>query len=104
MFNKKWKIDPIKIAEIGQLKASFNFARTETAAERNLRKKRRSYLKERTKQKEHLNSQILHLEQILNDKSIDDDTYVRYKKLLEMNYEQEREETRDKHGFMNPMH
>jgi hypothetical protein len=68
-----------------------------------LKEKRRSYLKERTKQKEHLNSQIAHLYKLLNDKSINEDTYARYKKLLEMNYEREHEATREKHGFTNPM-
>ena len=60
-----------------------------------------SYREERIKQKEHLNSQIMHLEKLLNDKSIDEDTYARYRKLLEMSYEQERVATREKHGLTN---
>ena len=64
--------------------------------------RRRSYIKERTKQKEHLNSQIAHLDKLLKDNSIDENTYARYKKLLEMNYEQKLEETRAKYGFTNP--
>ena len=103
MFDKKWKIEPRKVLETSLFKISFNFTRTEKTRERNLQKKRRSYLKERTKQKEHLNSQIAHLEKLLSDKSINEDTYTRLKKLLEMSYEQEREATREKHGFTNPM-
>ena len=103
MFYKKWKIEPKKVSKTSQFEASFNFASTEKTTERNVKEKRRSYLKERTKQKEHLSSQIAHLDRLLKDNSIDWDTYVRYKKLLEMNYEQKREETREGHGFTNPM-
>lgn len=95
------KIDQKKVLGTPPFKASFNFAKAEKTTERNFKEKRRSYLKERTKQKEHLNSQIANLEKLLNDKSINEDTYARYKKLLEMSYEQEREATREKYGFTN---
>jgi hypothetical protein len=64
--------------------------------------KSRPYLEERTKQREFLDSQIANLERLLKDNSIDESTYTRYKKLLEMNYEQKREETREKHCFTKP--
>ncbi len=65
--------------------------------------KNRSYLKERRKQREYLNSQIAHLDKLLDNASIGEDTYVRSKKLLRMNYEQKREATREKYGFTNSM-
>jgi len=63
--------------------------------------RRRSYIKERTKQKEHLNTQIAHLDKLLKHNSIDENMHARYEKLLEINYEKEREETRTKYGFTN---
>jgi len=102
MFGKEWrKINQKKILETSPFKAPFNFTKAEKTTKRDFKGKRRSYLKERTKQKEHLNSQIANLEKLLNDKSINEDTYARYKKLLEMSYEQEREATREKYGFTN---
>ena len=63
--------------------------------------KNRSYFKERRKQREHLNSQIAHLDRLLESNSVGEDTYVRSKKLLRMNYKQKREATREKYGFTN---
>jgi hypothetical protein len=58
-----------------------------------------SYVEEKTKQREHLTSQIAKIDRLIKDNSIDETTYTRYKKLLEMNYEKKCEATREKHGF-----
>jgi hypothetical protein len=68
-----------------------------------LARKKRSYLEERIKQREYLSSQIAHLDKLLHNNSINRDTYARFKKLLEMSYEQKREATIEKHGFTNTM-
>jgi hypothetical protein len=67
---------------------------------RKTRKNRRSYFEERSKQHEHLNEEFSRLEELLKENSIDQGTYERLLKLLQMGYKQKREETRLKYGFL----
>ena len=60
---------------------------------------RHAYAQERAKQKEHLDYERAGLDELLNCGSIDEETQVRFVKLLEMSYEKKREETREKYGF-----
>lgn len=95
-------------SEIGQkwrqtslpFKALFHHAEKEDIARRKLQKTRRAYIKERQKEREHLSREISALERLLKENSIDDYTYARYKKLLEMGYEQKRQQTRERYGFI----
>ena len=66
-----------------------------------LRDARRSYAKERTKQREHLNQEVASMDKLLEENSIDKNTHARYKKLVEMGYVKKRQETREKYGFSN---
>ena len=66
---------------------------------RKLQKIKRSYLKERCKQQQHLNEEFSRLDGLLKENSIDESTHERLKKLLEIGYEQKLMETRLKHGF-----
>ena len=67
---------------------------------RKLQKTRRSYFKERCKQHQKLNEEFLRLDMLLKENSIDEGTYERLAKLLEMGYEQKRQKTRHKYGFV----
>jgi uncharacterized Fe-S cluster-containing radical SAM superfamily protein len=60
---------------------------------------KRSYFKERLKQRQHLNEEISRLDMLLKEKVIDEDTHKRLRKLLEMGYQKKRQETRLKYGF-----
>src|SRR3989337_2390861 len=55
------------------------------------RKTRRidAYFKEKAKQRQLLDKELAELEQLLRNKSIDDDAYKRLKKLVEMNEEKQ---------------
>ena len=65
-----------------------------------LRKIRRSYFKERSKQQQQLNEEFSRLDVLLKQNSIDESTHERLKKLLEMGHKQKRMETRLKYGFI----
>ena len=71
----------------------------EDAARRKLQKTRRAYIKERLRERDHLNKEISSLDRLLKEESIDDSTYARYKKLLEMSYARKRQQTRQRFGF-----
>ena len=98
MFKKKDKI-------FGKLRPSASksiFTIAEKRAKANqpkLEKIRRVYAKERTKQLEHMNNEIAGINKLLEEGSIDENTYARYKMLLEMGYAEKRQETRKKYGF-----
>ena len=79
----------------------FQPATKKEISQRQLRKTRHSYVKERMKQREQLDQENASLRKLLEENSIDTDIYARLKKLLEMGYKQKREETRTKHGFLN---
>jgi hypothetical protein len=66
---------------------------------RKLEKLRRSYIKERTEQRDHLNEEIRGLTKLLREDSIDQETFERLKKILEISYSEKREKTRKDHGF-----
>jgi hypothetical protein len=66
---------------------------------RKLKKLRGSYIKERTKQRDHLNEEIRGLTKLLKENSIDQETFKRLKKILEISYGEKLEKTRKNHGF-----
>jgi hypothetical protein len=80
-------------------KSLFHHSEKEAVARRKLQKTRRAYIKERLKEREHLNREISDLDRLLKENSIDEYTYTRYKKLLEMGYERKRQQTRERYGF-----
>ncbi len=101
MFDKKWKkMYTSTVLETSQPGFPFHPTSGKDYKAPSARE-RLSYFKERTKQREYLDSQIAHLDKLLKDNSINEDTYVRFKKLLEMRYGEKRETTREKHGFTN---
>jgi len=99
MFNRKHEIDNKRLPASTRLKTLFHYAEKEENAYRKLQKTRQAYIKERTKQREHLTREIASLDRLLKESSIDEDIYVRLKKLLEMGNEQKRQETREIFGF-----
>lgn len=60
---------------------------------------RHAYAQERAKQKDRLDNERAGLDELLNCGSIDEETQIRFVKLLEMSYDRRREETREKYGF-----
>lgn len=98
MFNKKDEIDH-KWRPSSPFSVSFHVAKKEAKARHNLQKIRRAYVKERTKQQEQLNRQVVGLDKLLKESSINEETHARFKKLLEIGYKQKRQETREKYGF-----
>jgi SMC interacting uncharacterized protein involved in chromosome segregation len=79
-----------------------NFFGVETKADerkRKMEKLRRSYIEERTKQRDHLNEEIEGLTKLLKEDSINRETFERLKKILEISYGEKREKTRKNHGF-----
>jgi hypothetical protein len=98
MFDKKGENDH-KWRPLSPFKVLFRIAKKEAKAQHKLQKIRRAYVKERTKQKERLNREIVGLDKLLKESSIDEETHGRLKKLLEIGYKQQRQETREKYGF-----
>jgi hypothetical protein len=79
-----------------------NFFGVETKADerkRKMEKLRRSYIEERTKQRDHLNEEIEGLTKLFKEDSINRETFERLKKILEISYGEKREKTRKNHGF-----
>jgi len=72
----------------------FYYARREESAQRRLKNVMRSYIKKRKKQQETLSRELAKLDEIRNNKSIDEITYERLKHILEANFEQKLEEAR----------
>ena len=103
MFNRKDEIGKKWRPASSPFKALFHCAEKEEIAHRKLQKTRRAYIKERTKQQEHLNGEIAGLDKLLKEGSIDEDMYPRLKKLLEIGYEQKRRETREMYGFVKKL-
>lgn len=99
MFNKKAEIGHKWNPVSSQIKALFHCAGKEEVAYCKLQKTRRVYIKERTEQRERLNKGIAGLDRLLKESSIDEETYGRLKKLLEIGYKQKRQETREMCGF-----
>ncbi|MEM2937160.1 MAG: hypothetical protein QXJ63_01265 [Candidatus Bathyarchaeia archaeon] len=64
-----------------------------------LQRVKRSYFKERFKQQQRLKEEVARLDTLLRENAIDEDTYRRLRKLLEIGYQQQRQETRRKYGF-----
>jgi hypothetical protein len=69
------------------------------SSSRKLPKIWRSYLKERCEQHQRLKTEFSRLDMLLKEKSIDESTYERLRKLLERGYEQTRHEIRLKYGL-----
>jgi hypothetical protein len=100
MLNKKEEIGNRWHTLSSPFKAVFRYAGKEGIAHRKLQKNRRTYIKERMKQQEHLNREIAGVDKLLKEGSIDEDIHARLKKLLEIGYVQKRQETREKFAFM----
>jgi hypothetical protein len=66
---------------------------------RKMQKAKFSYFKERVQQRQHLNEEITRLDKLFKENLIDEDTYKRLRKLLEIAYQKKRQETRHKYGF-----
>ena len=81
-------------------KTLFHHFEKEATTRRKLQKARRAYIKERLNEQEHFNREISSLDKLLKENSIDKPTYARYRKLLEMDYEQKRQRTRVRFGFI----
>jgi hypothetical protein len=103
MFNRKDETEKKWRPASSPFKALFHSAGKEELAQRKLQKSRRAYLKERTKQREHLDWEFARLDKLLKEGSIDEDIYPRLKKLLEIGYEQKRRETREMYGFVEEL-
>ena len=101
MFNKKNEIEQKWRPPSSPFKALLHYVGNEETSQRKLQKTRRAYIKERAKQREHLNGEIARLDKLLKEASIDNDIYPRLRKLLEIGYEQKRRETREVFGFIN---
>ena len=99
MFKKKDGIENKWRPASSPFKALFHYAGKKEIMHRKLQKTRCDYTKERSKQREHLNTEIAGLNKLLSESSVDEDTHARLKKMLEMGYEQKRRETRQKYGF-----
>jgi len=82
------------------LKALFHHFEKETTAQRKLQKIRRAYFKERQRERERFDREVTSLDKLLKENSLDKNTYARYIKLLEMDYEQKRQRTRVRFGFI----
>jgi Spy/CpxP family protein refolding chaperone len=83
----------------GAFKNFFGVVTKADEQRRQLEKLRRSYIKERTKQRDHLKEETEGLTKLLKEGSIDQETFERLKKILEISYRQKREKTRKNHGF-----
>ncbi|MGB9713752.1 MAG: hypothetical protein ACPLZC_02090 [Candidatus Bathyarchaeales archaeon] len=66
---------------------------------RKMQKVKSSYFKERVQQRQHLNEEITRLDKLFQESVIDEDTYIRLRKLLDIAYQKKRQETRRKYGF-----
>jgi len=100
MFKKKDEIS--SKCRPSPFKSLFTITKREAKANKpELKKIRRVYAKERTKQLEHMKNEVTYINKLLEEGSIDENTYARYKKLLEMVYVEKRQETREKYGFTN---
>jgi hypothetical protein len=60
-----------------------------------------AYIKERIKQREQVDGEVAKLEKLLKENLIDENTHARLNELLEIDYEQKWEETREKYGFVS---
>lgn len=66
---------------------------------RKMQKAKCSYFNERVQQRQHLDEEITRLDKLFKEKLIDEDTYRRLRKVLEIAYQKKRQETRRKYGF-----
>jgi hypothetical protein len=82
-----------------RFKVLFHHAEKRDTARRKLQKARRAYTKERLNQREQLGREMSRLDKLLCENSINEDTYARYKKLLEIINEEKRQQTRKKCRF-----
>lgn len=74
--------------------AVYYFARKEEIARKKTRKLIQSYFKEKAKEQEHVKRELINMQRLLENKSIDNDTYKRLKKVLVTMHEK-RAETND---------
>lgn len=101
IFNKKNEILS-KWHPSSNFTALFKITKKETKTQRKLQKAKKAYAKERNKQREHLNKELVGVNKLFEEGSISEDIQIRYKKMLEIGYAQKLRETREKYGFPNP--
>lgn len=99
MMNKKGETGYKWRSGLSPLKALINYTKKEEITHRKLQKIIRAYIKERIEQQEHLNIEVAGLNKRLKENSIDEDTHARLNNMLEIVYEQKRQETIEKYGF-----
>ena len=103
MFNKKDEI--IKEQSIpSPYLALFYIDKQGTNIHRKLRKTRQAYSKERRRQQDYLKNEVDRLDKLLDEGFINEDLHTRYKKIMEIDYEKKRLETREKYGFKTNLH
>ncbi len=64
-----------------------------------MEKMRQAYANERLRERESLEKDLSALDKQLQECIIDSQTHERYKKILQISYEQKRQKTRKKFGF-----
>ena len=73
----------------------YYLARKEQKKRKRTKRLMQSYFKEKTKEQELMNRELANLQRLLENKSIDRETYVRLKKVLVVTHEKERAEVED---------
>jgi hypothetical protein len=73
----------------------------ERKVQKEMHNARRLYVEERARQQGHLRDELANLNTLLIDQTIDKETWKRYKKLLEIGYENEKKLTKVKYGFID---
>ena len=85
-------VAPLAVLAVVLVASVYYYSRKAKPARRKTKKLVQSYIKEKAKQKTHINKQLANLEKLLKNKSIDKETYERMRKMLIMN-EKKQEET-----------
>jgi uncharacterized protein YqgQ len=73
----------------------YYLARKKQKARKRTKRLMQGYFKEKTKEQELMNREIANLQRLLENKSIDRETYVRLKKVLAVTHEKDRAEVED---------
>ena len=103
MFNKKDETNKEQSTPSPYL-ALLYINKRETSMRQELQKTKQDYSKERGKQQDHLKNEVDRLDKLFDEGHIDKDLHIRYKKILKIDYEKKRLETREKYGFKTHPH
>jgi uncharacterized protein YqgQ len=80
----------VLVAVVGAL--GYYFVRKGQKARRKTKKLMQSYFKEKTKEQELMNKELKKLKRLLDNRSIDKDTYIRLRKVVIARHQKERAE------------